>query len=199
MDREEKQIGQVCVVFLEVEVNRAWKRNKEVTRKRNKEVKPVVVVWSTSKGVRDTESERKRRRRPREGSWNGGKKKICLCFCLLQRVTGLRVGYVCVWRAQAAVARCLASLGVAFSEEVVEPVTGYRVDMLLHDGVGDERGRCVVEVDTAAATAAAAAVGSLFLLRLSSNVEGAPVPARRTVLTYCSSWHCMHNHSRTRS
>ena len=105
-----------------------------------------------------------------------------------------------MWRAQAAVARCLASLGVAFSEEVVEPVTGYRVDMLLHDGVGDERGRCVVEVDTAAAAAAAAAaVGSLFLLRLSSNVEGAPVPARRTVLTYCSSWHCLHNHSRTRS
>ena len=96
-------------------------------------------------------------------------------------------------------ARCLASLGVAFSEEVVEPVTGYRVDMLLHDGVGDARGRCFVEVDTAAATAAAAAVGSLFLLRLSSNVEGAPVPARRTVLTYCSSWRCMHNHSRTRS
>ena len=96
MDREEKQIGQMCVVVLGVEVNRAWKRNKEVTRKRNKEVKPVVVVWSTSRGVRDTESERKRRRRPREGSWNGGKKKICLCVCLLQRVTGLRVGFVCV-------------------------------------------------------------------------------------------------------
>ena len=46
-------------------------------------------------------------------------------------------------------ARCLASLGVAFSEEAVEPVTGYRVDMLLHDGVGVEMGRCVVEVDSA--------------------------------------------------
>ena len=43
-------------------------------------------------------------------------------------------------------ARGLASLGVEFSEEVVEPVTGYRVDMLLHGGDGGVAGRCAVEV-----------------------------------------------------
>jgi hypothetical protein len=49
-------------------------------------------------------------------------------------------------RAQGAVARGLASLGVEFSEEEVEPVTGYRVDMLLHGGEGGATGRCAVEV-----------------------------------------------------
>jgi hypothetical protein len=44
------------------------------------------------------------------------------------------------------VACALESLGVAFSEEAVEPATGYQVDMLLH---GDN---CILEV-TAAATA----------------------------------------------
>ncbi len=43
-------------------------------------------------------------------------------------------------------ARGLASLGVEFSEEAVEPVTGYRVDMLLHGGDGGATGRCAVEV-----------------------------------------------------
>ena len=43
-------------------------------------------------------------------------------------------------------ARGLASLGVEFSEEAVEPVTGYRVDMLLHGGDGGAAGRCAVEV-----------------------------------------------------
>ncbi len=43
-------------------------------------------------------------------------------------------------------ARGLASLGVEFSEEAVEPVTGYRVDMLLHGGDGRATGRCAVEV-----------------------------------------------------
>ena len=33
-----------------------------------------------------------------------------------------------------------------FSEEAVEPVTGYRVDMLLHGGEGAATGRCAVEV-----------------------------------------------------
>ena len=47
---------------------------------------------------------------------------------------------------QGAVARGLASLGVEFSEEAVEPVTGYRVDMLLHGGDGGVAGRCVMEV-----------------------------------------------------
>jgi hypothetical protein len=47
---------------------------------------------------------------------------------------------------QGAVARGLASLGVEFSEEAVEPVTGYRVDMLLHGGDGGATGRCAVEV-----------------------------------------------------
>ena len=43
-------------------------------------------------------------------------------------------------------AQGLASLGIEFSEEAVEPVTGYRVDMLLH-GCGDgATGRCAVEV-----------------------------------------------------
>ena len=49
--------------------------------------------------------------------------------------------------AQAAVARCLASLGVVFSEEAVEPMTGYRVDMLLTCGDGDGTGRLAVEVE----------------------------------------------------
>ena len=43
-------------------------------------------------------------------------------------------------------ARGLASLGVEFSEEAVEEVTGYRVDMLLHGGDGLATGRCAVEV-----------------------------------------------------
>ena len=43
-------------------------------------------------------------------------------------------------------ARGLASLGVEFSEEAVEPVTGYRVDMLLHGGDGGATGPCAVEV-----------------------------------------------------
>ena len=47
---------------------------------------------------------------------------------------------------QGAVARGLASLGMEFSEEAVEPVTGYRVDMLLHGGDGGATGRCAVEV-----------------------------------------------------
>ena len=38
------------------------------------------------------------------------------------------------------------SLGMEFSEEVVEPVTGYRVDMLLHGGGDRATGRCAVEV-----------------------------------------------------
>ncbi len=33
-----------------------------------------------------------------------------------------------------------------FSEEVVEPVTGYRVDMLLHGSGDGATGRCAVEV-----------------------------------------------------
>ena len=49
--------------------------------------------------------------------------------------------------AQAAVARCLASLGVVFSEEAVEPMTGYRVDMLLTCGDGDGMRRLAVEVE----------------------------------------------------
>jgi hypothetical protein len=49
-------------------------------------------------------------------------------------------------RTQGAVARGLASLEVEFSEEAVEPVTGYRVDMLLHGGGGGATGRCAVEV-----------------------------------------------------
>jgi hypothetical protein len=44
------------------------------------------------------------------------------------------------------VARGLASLGVEFSEEAVEVVTGHRVDMLLHGGDGLATGRCAVEV-----------------------------------------------------
>jgi hypothetical protein len=44
------------------------------------------------------------------------------------------------------VARGLASLGVEFSEEAVEPVTGYRVDMLLLCGESMSAGRCAVEV-----------------------------------------------------
>ncbi len=46
-------------------------------------------------------------------------------------------------------ARGLAWLGVEFSEEAVEPVTGYRVDMLLHGGDGGAAGRCAVEVGRA--------------------------------------------------
>jgi hypothetical protein len=44
------------------------------------------------------------------------------------------------------VAQRLASLGMEFSEEAVEPVTGYRVDMLLHGGDDGAAGRCAVEV-----------------------------------------------------
>jgi hypothetical protein len=40
----------------------------------------------------------------------------------------------------------LADVGVKFSEEAVEEVTGYRVDMLLHGGDGLAAGRCTVEV-----------------------------------------------------
>ena len=40
----------------------------------------------------------------------------------------------------------LASLGVEFIEEVMEPVTGYRLDMLLQGGDGTATGRCAVEV-----------------------------------------------------
>jgi hypothetical protein len=47
---------------------------------------------------------------------------------------------------QGEVALGLASLGVEFSEEAVEPVTGYRVDMLLQGGDGTATGRCAVEV-----------------------------------------------------
>ena len=43
-------------------------------------------------------------------------------------------------------AQGLASLGIEFSEEAVEPVTGYRVDMLLHGGGDGATGRCAVEV-----------------------------------------------------
>ena len=45
-------------------------------------------------------------------------------------------------------ARGLASLGVEFSEEAVEEVTGYRVDMLLHCGDDLATGRCAMEVGT---------------------------------------------------
>jgi hypothetical protein len=52
---------------------------------------------------------------------------------------------------QAAVARCLAGLGVPFEEEAIEPRTGYRVDMLVTAqapaGGGGTWGPCVVEVD----------------------------------------------------
>ncbi len=48
---------------------------------------------------------------------------------------------------QAAVAQGLRSIGLEFSEEVLEPVTGYRVDMMLH-GSGADRG-CALEVATA--------------------------------------------------
>jgi hypothetical protein len=45
------------------------------------------------------------------------------------------------------VARGLASLGVKFSEEAVEPVTGYRVDLLLHCfDCEAASGHCAVEV-----------------------------------------------------
>ena len=47
---------------------------------------------------------------------------------------------------QEAVARGLASLGLKFSEEALEPVTGYRVDMMLHGGESGMTGRCAVEV-----------------------------------------------------
>jgi hypothetical protein len=40
----------------------------------------------------------------------------------------------------------VASLGVEIIEEAVEPVTGYRVDILLCGGSGGETGRCAVEV-----------------------------------------------------
>ena len=43
-------------------------------------------------------------------------------------------------------ARGLVSLGMEFGEEAVEPVTGYRVDMLLHGGDGGATNRCAVEV-----------------------------------------------------
>ena len=49
---------------------------------------------------------------------------------------------------QMKVAHALASLGVEFSEEVVEPLTGYRVDILLHGS------NCILEVKSAAASAA---------------------------------------------
>ena len=52
-------------------------------------------------------------------------------------------GWAC---SQGEVSRGLASLGVEFSEEAVEAVTGYRVDMLLHGGDGGAAGRCAVEV-----------------------------------------------------
>ena len=52
-------------------------------------------------------------------------------------------GWAC---SQGEVSRGLASLGVEFSEEAVEAVTGYRVDMLLHGGGGGATGRCAVEV-----------------------------------------------------
>ncbi len=58
---------------------------------------------------------------------------------LRDRGTGARLG-------QEAVAWRLASLGLEFSEEAVEPVTGYRVDILLHGGDGGATGRCAVEV-----------------------------------------------------
>jgi hypothetical protein len=44
------------------------------------------------------------------------------------------------------VARGLASLGVKFTEEALEPVTGYRVDLLLHGGDDGTMGRCAIEV-----------------------------------------------------
>ena len=49
-------------------------------------------------------------------------------------------------RAQAAVARGLTSLGVEFSEEAVEPVTGSRVDMMLHSCGGRQMEHCALEV-----------------------------------------------------
>ena len=55
----------------------------------------------------------------------------------------LRRGWGCT---QGAVSRGLAELGVEFSEEAVEPVTGYRVDLLLHGGGDWATGRCAVEV-----------------------------------------------------
>ena len=60
---------------------------------------------------------------------------------------GMGVGWWGGMIAQAAVARCLASLGVVFSEEAVEPMTGYRVDMLLTCGDGDGMRRLAVEVE----------------------------------------------------
>ena len=54
--------------------------------------------------------------------------------------TGARLG------TQGKVALGLASLGLEFSEEVAEPVTGYRVDMLLHCSGDGATGRCAVEV-----------------------------------------------------
>ena len=50
------------------------------------------------------------------------------------------------WGAQGEVAQRLASLGMEFSEEALEPVTGYRVDILLHGGGDGATGRCAVEV-----------------------------------------------------
>ena len=69
---------------------------------------------------------------------------------MLLRYGGFRGGSIrgCT---QGAVARGLASLGVEFSEEAVEPVTGYRVDMLLlRGGDGGAAGRCAVEVRASA-------------------------------------------------
>ncbi len=57
------------------------------------------------------------------------------------RLTGARLRCT-----QREVAQGLASLGMEFSEEAVEPVTGYRVDMLLHGGGDGAAGRCAVEV-----------------------------------------------------
>jgi hypothetical protein len=60
------------------------------------------------------------------------------------------------------VARGLASLGVEFSEEAVEPVTGYRVDMLLHGREGAATGRCVVEVGVGTAPLIAVVVVGIW-------------------------------------
>ena len=76
----------------------------------------------------------------------------------------LRRGWGCT---QEAVARGLASLGVEFSEEAMEPVTGYRVDMLLQGGGDGSTGRCAVEVGVYIVISFVVAQPALSLLALS--------------------------------
>ena len=77
MDREEKQIGQMCVVVLGVDVNRAW------IGKRNKEFKPVVVLYGRRQGVCEIQRVRgKGGGGPvREVGMEGRRKYVCVFAC----------------------------------------------------------------------------------------------------------------------